>query len=134
MLNNKEIRWKQRFQNFKNSFEVLERAVNIENPSELEKGGIIQFYEVSFELAWKTLKDFLESEGFNVKSPRETIKTAFQNGYIENGELWLEALEDRNVTTHIYDEKAANLIVERIKNNYFVLLKSLYDYFKNKIK
>jgi len=132
--NFKNIRWRQRFSNLKNSFEVLERAIKIENPSEVEKGGIIQFYEVSLELAWKTLKDFLESEGFIVKSPREAIKTAFQYGILEKGELWLEALNDRNLTTHLYDEAEANKVIDKIKNNYFHLLKSLIEYFNEKLQ
>lgn len=92
MLTNKNIRWKQRFQNFKHAFEVLERAVKIPTPNEAEKGGIIQFYEVAFELAWKTLKDYLKSEGFIVKSPREALKKAFQLEIIIKGELWLEVM------------------------------------------
>lgn len=123
-------RWKQRFQNYENSFKLLERTNNIKNPSEAEQGGLIQFYEVSFELAWKTLKDYLESEGFIVKSPRQTIKQAFQMEIIEDGEKWLEALDDRNLTTHIYDSEIAERVVKRIKNDYYPLLKKLYNYLK----
>jgi len=131
--NSKEIRWHQRFQNFTNSLEALKRAVEIEEPSETEKGGIIQFYEVTFELAWKTLKDYLEAEGFLLKSPRETIKQAFQMEIIAKGEEWLEALDDRNLTTHIYDNEVANRVVDNIKNKYFVLLKELHSYLLIKI-
>lgn len=123
-------RWKQRFQNYENSFKLLERTNNIKNPSEAEQGGLIQFYEVSFELAWKTLKDYLESEGFIVKSPRQTIKQAFQMEIIEDGEKWLEALDDRNLTTHIYNSEIAERVVKRIKNDYYPLLKKLYNYLK----
>lgn len=127
-MNNKETRWHQRFQNFTNSLEALNRAVDIEEPSETEKGGVIKFYEVTFELAWKTLKDYLESEGFILKSPRETIKQAFQMEIIVNGEEWLEALDDRNLTSHIYDNEVANQVVDKIKNKYFVQLKELHSY------
>uniref|UniRef100_UPI00356A002E nucleotidyltransferase substrate binding protein n=1 Tax=Sulfurovum sp. TaxID=1969726 RepID=UPI00356A002E len=68
----KTIRWKQRFENFSKSLQHLEIAVDLEEMSELEKAGMVQFFEVSFELAWKVLKDYLESEGFNIKSPRES--------------------------------------------------------------
>jgi len=104
MNDKKVIRWKQRFINFEKSFKLLERTLSIPTPSEAEKGGIIQFYEVCFELSWKTVKDYLESEGFLVKSPKQVIKQAFQIEIIEDGELWLSALDDRNLTTHIYDE------------------------------
>jgi len=77
---NKEIRWKQRFVNFDKAFQALERTVAIENPSEAERGGLIQFFEMAFELSWKTLKDYLEAGGFQVKSPRDVLKQAFQSG------------------------------------------------------
>ncbi len=132
--NKKTIRFRQRFANFEKSVNALERAVKIKNPSETEKGGIIQFYEIAFELAWKTIKDYLEAGGFIVKSPREAIKQAFQIELITNGETWLEALDDRNLTTHIYDEQIAEKIVSKIKSSYFPMLKELYSKFSDEIK
>lgn len=132
-MTDKNICWEQRFQNFNKAFKLLERTIAIKEPNEAEIGGMIQFYETTFELAWKTLKDFIESEGFIVKSPRETIKHAFQMGIIEDGEKWLEALDDRNLTTHIYDEKIARKVTLKIKNNYFLLIKKLHSFFEEKI-
>lgn len=131
MHNKKEIRWKQRFTNFEKAFKVLERTVQIQQPNEAEKGGLIQFYEVCFELSWKTMKDYLESEGYIVKSPKQTIKQAFQIDLIHNGEIWLDALEDRNLTAHTYDETTTNMIVKNITEKYFPLLKDLYEKLKN---
>lgn len=74
----KEIRWKQRFENFNKSYTLLDRYSKREDLSELEQAGLIQFFEMTFELAWKVLKDYLESEGYIVKSPRETIKQDFK--------------------------------------------------------
>ncbi|MBK7107124.1 MAG: nucleotidyltransferase substrate binding protein [Ignavibacteriae bacterium] len=132
-MNQKQIRWQQRYKNFSNSFDALHRAIKIKEPNETEKGGIIQFYEVTFELSWKTLKDYLESEGFDIKSPRETIKQAFQLGIILKGEDWLDALDDRNLTAHIYDIETANKVIQRIKKNHFQLLKELNSFFQTKI-
>ena len=132
MKDKKVIRWKQRFINFEKSFKLLERTLSIQTPSEAEKGGIIQFYEVCFELSWKTMKDYLESEGFLVKSPKQAIKQAFQIEIIEDGELWLSALDDRNLTTHIYDEAAIDNIIAKIREDYFRLLASLYSFFQEK--
>lgn len=129
-MNNKEIRWKQRFINFEKAFMLLERTLKIKTPSEAEKGGIIQFYEVSFELSWKLIKDYLESLGFEVNSPRTAIKQAFQADIINNGESWIKAMEDRNLTSHTYNEETANLIVDNIKNNYYHLLNDLYLFLK----
>lgn len=125
-MNKKEIRWEQRFVNFKKAFTVLEKAVKIKEPSEVERGGIIQFYEMTFELAWKTIKDYNESEGIISKTPREAIKQAFQIDIIKDGHAWVDALEDRNLTSHIYDEKTILLIVSKIKNRYYQMLKELY--------
>ena len=96
----KDIRWKQRFENFNKVYILLEKYSKEQNLSELEQAGIIQFFEVTFELAWKVLKDYLEKDGFIVKSPRETIKQAFQNDLINDGHIWIEALANRNLTTH----------------------------------
>lgn len=128
-----ELRWQQRFQNFSRSFLLLEQSTELENPSVIERAGMIQFFEVSFEQSWKVLKDFLEEEGFTVKSPRDAIKTAFQYGFIENAEVWLEALKDRNLTTHTYDEATADKVENNIKLRYYPILKSLYIDFNKKL-
>jgi nucleotidyltransferase substrate binding protein (TIGR01987 family) len=121
----KEIRWRQRFENFKRSFTLLQEAAAIKQLSEIEKAGLIQYFEVAFELAWKTLKDFEECEGFIVKSPRDAIKLAVQNEYITEGVSWLEMLSDRNSTTHLYDEKMTLEIVEKISSTYVQRLAEL---------
>ncbi|MCD6136688.1 nucleotidyltransferase substrate binding protein [Candidatus Bipolaricaulota bacterium] len=132
MKNQKVIRWKQRFINFEKSFKLLERTLSIQTPSEAEKGGIIQFYEVCFELSWKTMKDYLESEGFLVKSPKQAIKQAFHIEIIEDGELWLSALEDRNLTSHTYDEATIDNVIAKIRQDYFKLISDLYSFFQGK--
>lgn len=123
----KEIRWKQRFENFNKSYTLLNKYSKKEDLSELEQAGIIQFFEMTFELAWKVLKDYLEAEGYLVKSPRETIKQAFQIGLINEGHIWMEALAVRNLTTHTYDENLVNKLISDIINIYFPELKLLHD-------
>ena len=132
MKQSKEIRWKQRFENYKRAFELLKRTVEINNHSEAEKGGLIQFYEMTFELAWKTLKDYLENQGIIAKLPRDIIKSAWQNDIIDNGHLWIEALEDRNLTSHTYNEDTATRVVKKIKENYFSLLQQLNNFLLSK--
>ena len=128
-----DIRWKQRFQNFEKAYKLLASAVGISKPSETERAGLIQFFEMTFELAWKLLKDYQEAEGFLVKSPRETIKQAFQSGYIKNGHIWMDALKDRNLTVHTYEEKTAIKVETKIKNEYYGLLTNLYEDFNEKM-
>lgn len=121
-----DIRWQQRFQNYEKAFLLLERALAIETPSEVERGGIIQFYEMAFELAWKLMKDYLEQQGFTVNAPRDAIKQAFQANILDDGQLWMNALSDRNLTTHTYDENKAIEVVAKIRSHYFPALQQLY--------
>ena len=125
-----DIRYKQRFENFKKAFFLLQSALEIEKPSIIEKAGAIQFFEMSFELAWKLMKDYLVFQGYEVKSPREAIKKSFEIELIDNGKIWLEALSDRNLTVHTYDETQADAIYEHIQQYYFGLLDRLYHTFE----
>jgi len=94
---------------------------------------MIQFFETSFELSWKLMKDYLEYLGYDIKSPRDAIKTGFQAEIIMNGDQWLEALMDRNLTVHTYDELIANEVYDKIKDKYIFLLEFLYKKFKDEI-
>lgn len=127
MENAKEIRWRQRFQNFEKSYRTLEKYVNQELSTELEKAGIIQLFEVTFELSWKLLKDYIESRGFIENSPRDVIKQAFKVGVIDSGHIWIDALSDRNLTVHTYDEDTAQKVIDDIKKIYFCEIKKLYE-------
>ncbi|MFE8701736.1 nucleotidyltransferase substrate binding protein [Cytobacillus sp. FJAT-54145] len=123
----KEVRWKQRFENFEKSYKLLEKYASQEINNELERAGIIQFFEMTFELRWKVLKDYLEAQGYDVKTPRESIKQAFQIELISEGHLWLEALSKRNLTSHTYDDQLADKLVKEIKHEYLPILRSLYN-------
>ena len=130
----KYVRWKQRFQNFNKALNFLEIALKINNPDIIQKAGIIQFFEMSFELAWNLAKDYLEEQGFvDIKSPRAAIKKAFEMGILENGHAWMDLLQDRNLTAHTYDEQKATDMEHLIKNKYFPLLKALKTSFKQKL-
>jgi len=126
-----DIRYKQRFENFEKSFLLLQHALNISEPSIVEKAGIIQFFEITFELSWKLMKDYLSYIGYDIKSPREAIKTSFSIEIIIDGEIWLDALSDRNLTVHTYDESQANEIYMKIERVYFKLLQELYAKFQD---
>lgn len=130
----KDQRWRQRFSNFELSYKLLEKYIGAPICNELERAGVIQFFEVSFELAWKVLKDYLEAQVFQVNSPREVIKTAFQAGIIENGHVWIDALTDRNLTVHTYDPKLAEKMITDIADIYFPELKKLYEKLSQEIE
>ncbi len=118
MDNLKDARWKQRFENFQKTYLLLEKYSKEEIKTELEMAGIIQFFELTFELAWKVMKDYLEEEGYQVKSPRESIKLAYNIGIIENGHIWIDALSSRNLTVHTYDVELATNLTDEIRNVY----------------
>ncbi len=130
----KKIRWQQRFENFEKSYKLLSKYIDNELDSEIEKAGFVQFFEMAFELSWKVMKDYLEAEGFIVKSPRETIKTAFQAGLIDNPSILLQALSDRNLTVHTYDEQLVDDMIVSIKNDYFIELKKFYETLASKVE
>ncbi len=132
--NNQDIRWRQRFSNFSRAFGLLGQSLAIQIPSEAERAGLIQFFEMSFELAWKVLKDYLEIEGFAVNSPRSAIKQAFQIGLITDGQVWMEALTDRNLTFHTYDEAIAIAVERKIRTEYFPILNQLSVSMQEKVK
>ena len=121
-----DIRYKQRFDNFQRAFGLLKSGLEIENPTILEKAGVIQFFEMAFELAWKLMKDYLNYQGYDIKSPREAIKKSFEIDLVNDGRTWLEALADRNATVHTYDESEANEIYQRIRDRYYPMLETLY--------
>ena len=100
---------------------------------ELGKDGVIQRFEFTFALLWKTLKIFLEYEGIDVKSPRESLKEAFRVGFIEDEETCLDMLEDRNLTSHIYDEKLSDEIYKRIKSRYVQFTEKVLRTLKDKL-
>ncbi len=128
-MNKKDIRWKQRFSNLEKAFHQLEQGLTIKDPSEIEEQGIIQSFEFSFELAWKTLKDYLESKGTLVSFPRDVIKEAFHHEIIDNGEVWLEMLEKRNFLAHTYDEKKTREALKLIRDTFFPEIKQVISFF-----
>ncbi|MDP4269466.1 MAG: nucleotidyltransferase substrate binding protein [Bacteroidota bacterium] len=129
-----DIRWKQRFQNFEKSLHYLEEALSIGAPDIIQRAGLIQFFELSFELGWKVLKDYLEEQGFaDVKSPRAAIKKDFETELVTDGHTWLQALEDRNLTTQTYDEETAQEVEHLIRNIYYPLLKELHTVLYQKL-
>lgn len=128
-MTEQDIRWQQRYRQFNRAYLLLVQAVAIESPNIVERAGLIQFFEMAFELSWKLLKDYQQAEGFEVNSPRAAIKLAFQNGIVDDGHVWIQALEDRNLTTHTYNEETAQQVEQKIRETYFPLLNVLNNRF-----
>ncbi|MTV50290.1 nucleotidyltransferase [Heliobacillus mobilis] len=121
---NSDIRWQQRFSNFKMATSQLTEFIEKDELNKFETQGLIQCFEYTFELAWKTMKDYLEIEGFDPKTPRKTIQTAYQVELIEDGHAWMDALEKRNLMAHTYNEDRAKESERLIRTiYYFAILK-----------
>ncbi|GHU02321.1 nucleotidyltransferase [Spirochaetia bacterium] len=118
-----DIRWKQRFANYKKAFLTVQDAVELfrqRGLSNLEKQGLIQGFEFTFELAWNVMKDFLENEGITgIIGSKGAIRQAFTRGLISDGQVWIDMLKDRNLSSHSYDETTAEDLVRAIAEIYY---------------
>ena len=125
-MENKDIRWKQRLQNFEKAFYQLEKAVNTPDLNELERQGLIKAFEFTYELAWTTLKDYLIDMGYTeLMGAKDTLRQAFQLGIISDGETWMEMVKSRNLTSHTYNQDTAESIEEDVITTYYPLIKQL---------
>jgi nucleotidyltransferase substrate binding protein (TIGR01987 family) len=130
-----DIRWKQRFDNLQLAYARLRQAVaaNADRPDDdLIQMALVKAFEMTFELAWKTMKDYLKFNGIDAKLPREVIKQAFANDIIDDGQLWIDILENRNVMAHVYDEARAHETVRRICQSYMSALEQLHVFLMEK--
>ena len=125
-------RFIQRKTEFSNAYERLQEALK-EEESEIVIDGALHRFEFTFELAWKSLKDYLEYMGLTEKtgSPREIIQQAFKQGIIEEGEAWINMMLSRNTLSHLYDEKSSRDVFKRIKEEYIKLFENLNEKYKN---
>lgn len=131
---NPDVRWKQRFQNFDHAFLLLRSA--LENGpgalNQLEKEGVVQRFEYSFELAWKTMKDFLEESGvvLALVTPRQVLKDAFSAKLIEDGQVWIEMQHQRNLLSYTYNMVNFEEAIGLISTRYLSAMESLHQFLK----
>ena len=129
---NPDTRWRQRFQNFEKGFLLLSEA--FENGpgslNKLEQEGVIQRFEYTFELAWKSMKDYLEENGVLIApvTPRQVVKDAFAAKLIEDGQIWIDMLNHRNLLSHTYDFSVFEKAVEDIAARYLPAMASLHEF------
>jgi len=126
---NPDIRWKQRFDNFVRALDTLEEAVRLASQrplSDLEQQGLIQEFEFTHELAWNTLKDFLEHKGISgLIGSRDATRTAFKNELVEDGQTWMDMIKDRNLSSHTYHLDVAKRIAGNVLTRYYPAFQAL---------
>ncbi len=131
-----DIRWKQRFENFERAFRLLNEAFEKDTAemSDLEKEGVIQRFEYTFELAWKTLKDYLIYSGVVLDqiTPREVIKEAFAARIIKDGQVWMDMLEQRNLMSHTFDSETFEAVFSSISQHYRSALEQVFGWLKKR--
>lgn len=125
----------QKVENYQNALRRLEEAIaryQAAPNDTLYRDGLIQRFEFTFELAWKSLKEYMEDQGMvmTIVSPRSVLKEAYAAGIIDNPDIWNEAVDSRNLMSHIYDEETAISIADRVSSEFIVPLTALAEFYK----
>lgn len=131
MTATQDIRWQQRFANLQLAYARLQQAITAQQQTPdnaLIQMALIKAFEMTFELSWKTLKDYLNYNGVDVKLPRDVIKQSFAHNMIEDGQGWINMLDARNLMAHTYDEDQAQLAVKSICKDYWKNIMQVHDY------
>lgn len=128
-MSDEDIRWRQRHHNYRKALAQLDEAMALMQArelSKLEKQGVIQAFEFTYELGWNTLKDYLVWQGIEgIVGSRDTIREAFSVGLIADGQKWMDMLIDRNRTSHTYNEATAEAILQNIRQRHHALFTAL---------
>lgn len=125
-----DIRWHQRFSNFDRALNLLREPMerSPESLTALEKEGTVQRFEYALELAWKTLKDFLEAQGVMIEpvTPKTVIKAAFAAKILTDGQVWVDMLDHRNLLSHTYSQATFDKAVQAIRDRYLRAFEDLH--------
>jgi nucleotidyltransferase substrate binding protein (TIGR01987 family) len=124
-MKEQDIRWEQRFENYKKALAKLGEAVELDAEralSELERQGTIQAFEYTHELAWKVMQDFFIYQGNSeIRGSRDATRQAFSADLITDGDHWMEMIKNRNLTSHTYNEEISEEIYKNIVSKFYPL-------------
>jgi nucleotidyltransferase substrate binding protein (TIGR01987 family) len=119
----KDIRWKQRFLNYEKALLTLQNAVELSSArglTDLERQGMIQGFEFTFELAWNVMKDYLAHQGTTgIIGSKDAVRQAYKNSLISDGQIWMDMIEGRNLSVHSYSEETAGNLEKKITEVFF---------------
>lgn len=136
-MTTQDIRWIQRLQHFAKALDQLRKAVEKDTLNELEEQGLIQTFEYTYELSWNMLKDYLEDQGdINITGSRDAFRLAFKRELIEEGEIWMDMVRSRTLTSHTYNEELAEKVADAIRQRYypqFVMLQARMESLKESV-
>lgn len=122
MAGQKDIRWQQRFSNYRKALARLSEAVSREELNRLEEQGLIQGFEYTFELAWNTIKDFYQFQGEEaIQGSRDAFRMAINRGLVNDGHTWMDMIKSRQDTVHSYNEETAREVARDVREKYYPL-------------
>lgn len=125
-MSDQDIRWKQRLQNFSKAFEQLSEFIQKGKLNKFEEQGLIQCFEYNYELSWNVIKDFYHSQGeTNIQGSKDAFRLAFKRGLIQNGDIWMDMVQSRTLTSHTYNDSTAREVIDSIQNKYFDAFRDL---------
>ena len=126
MQKTQDIRWIQRLHSFQKAFNQLKKFIHQQTLNELEQQGLVQCFEYNYELSWNVIKDFYEAQGeVNIQGSRDAFRLAFSRGLVEDGEVWMDMIKSRALTSHTYNEETAEQIITSIQTYYFLAFEKL---------
>lgn len=115
-----DIRWIQRFSNYRKALAQLQEFIVAGELNRLEEQGLIKAFEYTYELAWQTLKDFLLHQGItDIVGSRDAFRAAFAQELVADGHVWMQMIESRNKTSHTYNESTAHEIAADVRNRFY---------------
>ncbi len=122
-----DVRWQQRFANFCRALEQLELFFEPPALNAREQQGLVKAFEYTFELGWNCLRDLLRSRGNStlMLGSRDAIREAFSTGLIEDGPAWMAMVNDRNLTSQVYNQSTAEAITANISSAYLPAFRAL---------
>ena len=134
---NNDLRWKQQFQDFEKALKVFQRRIDEyekHSDEEVYQLALVKSFELIHEMSYKTLKDYLENEGVNVKpSPKDVLRNAFQNELISKAELWMESINKRSRIVLAYETNVLREIIQFSADDFYPIVQDLYFQLKKEL-
>lgn len=128
-------RLREKLSDYSRALKRLEEALERDQSDDIVLDAVIQRFEFTYELSWKLIKAYMSYSGIaDIKTPRQAFKEAFAAGLIEEGDVWLEMLDDRNLTSHTYDQSTARRVYEKVKNRYYPAMSKLKEAISREIE
>ena len=128
-MENKRPKWYERLNTFKKAIARMAEVVELSRQrplNQFECDSLIKRFEFSYEMAWKLMMSYEKENGVTeLVGSKDVVRRAFSMSLIDNGEVWMEMIDDRNKTTHLYDEEMATDVIDEIIHTYYPVLLEL---------